>query len=55
MVALDRSEHDGIASGTALVHDRKGAIGAAMVASLANARRTVNFGEGFDATRSRGA
>jgi hypothetical protein len=55
MVALDRSEHDGIASGTALVHDRKGVIGAAMVASLANARRTVNFGEGFDATRSRGA
>jgi hypothetical protein len=55
LVAVERTEYDGIASGTALVHDRDGVLGAAMVASLANTRRTVNFGEGFDASRSRGA
>jgi hypothetical protein len=55
MTAVERTEHDGIASGTAIVYDRAGVIGAAMVASLANARRTVNFGEGFDPSRSRGA
>jgi hypothetical protein len=55
LTALERTEHDGIASGTALVHDRAGVLGTAMVASIANARRTVNFGEGFDASRSRGA
>jgi hypothetical protein len=39
MVALERSEHDGIASGTALVYDREGAIGTSTVVAIANARR----------------
>jgi hypothetical protein len=55
LTALERTEYDGIASGTALVHDREGVIGAAMVASIANSARTVDFGAGFDASRSRGA
>jgi hypothetical protein len=55
LVALERTEHDGIAAGCAVVFDREGVLGTAMVSSLANARRTVNFGEGFDASRSRGA
>lgn len=55
LVALERAEHGGIAAGCAVVFDREGVLGTAMVSSLANARRTVNFGEGFDASRSRGA
>lgn len=37
--------HDGIASGTATVFDRRGPIGTSTVTSLANARRSVDFTE----------
>lgn len=41
MVATDRVERDGIAVGTATVHDRSGPLGTAVVTSIANTRRTV--------------
>jgi hypothetical protein len=43
LLATDRTERDGIAVGTAAVFDREGPLGTVMVASLANARRTVDF------------
>ncbi len=43
LAAVDRVEHDGIAVGTATVFDRSGALGTAVVTSLVNARRTVDF------------
>ncbi len=43
LAALDRVSSDGIASGVAAVFDREGRIGSAMVAGLANAKRTVDF------------
>jgi hypothetical protein len=43
LAALDRVGSEGIASGVAAVFDRKGRLGSAMVASLANAKRTVDF------------
>lgn len=43
LAALDRVEHDGIAVGTAAVFDREGPLGNAVVTSLANTRRTVDF------------
>ena len=43
LAALDRISSDGIASGVAAVFDRQGRLGSAMVASLANAKRTVDF------------
>ena len=39
----DRVEHDGIAVGTAAVFDRTGPLGTAVVTSLVNAHRTVDF------------
>lgn len=41
--AIDRVNHDGIAVGTATVFDREGRLGTAVVTSIANARRSVNF------------
>ena len=43
LVAADRIEHDGVAVGTATVIDRSGVLGTAMVTSLANTKRVVNF------------
>ena len=43
LVAADRIEHDGVAVGTATVIDRAGVLGTAMVTSLANTKRVVNF------------
>ena len=43
LLATDRGEEDGIAVGTAVMFDRRGRLGTVMVASLANARRTVDF------------
>lgn len=43
LAAMDRVEHDGIAVGTAAVFDRSGQLGTAVVTSLANTRRTVDF------------
>lgn len=43
MAALDRVEEDGIAVGTAAVFDRSGPLGTAVVTSLANAKRVVDF------------
>jgi len=43
LAALDRVEQDGIAVGTAAVFDRVGPLGNAVVTSLANAKRTVDF------------
>ena len=44
LAAVDRISSDGIAVGTAVVFDRQGRLGAAVVSSLANAKRTVDFG-----------
>lgn len=49
LAAADRVEHDGIAVGTATVFDRVGPLGSAVVTSLANTRRSVDF-EGVDYT-----
>jgi Thioesterase-like superfamily len=43
LAALDRVSDDGIAVGTAAVFDRQGRIGAVVVSSIANAKRTVDF------------
>lgn len=43
LLATDRVEHDGIAVGTAAVFDREGPLGSVIIASLANARRTVDL------------
>ena len=43
LVAQDRVEHEGIAVGVAAVIDRAGQLGNAVVTSLANARRAVDF------------
>lgn len=43
LAAADRVEHDGIAVGTAAVFDRVGPLGTAVVTSLANTRRAVDF------------
>ena len=43
LAALDRVSADGIASGVAAVFDRRGRLGSVTVASLANAKRTVDF------------
>jgi hypothetical protein len=51
LLAVDRVEHDGIAVGTAAVFDRAGQLGTAVVTSLVNARRTVDF-EGVEYTDS---
>jgi hypothetical protein len=45
MSALDRVEVDGVAVGTAAVFDRTGPLGTAVVTSLANARRVVDFAQ----------
>ena len=41
--AIDRVNHDGIAVGTATVFDREGRLGTAVVTSIANAKRAVDF------------
>jgi len=41
--AIDRVSHDGIAVGTATVFDRQGRLGTAVVTSIANVKRSVNF------------
>jgi hypothetical protein len=41
--AVDRVERDGIAVGTAAVFDRTGPIGTAVVTSLSNTRRSIDF------------
>lgn len=41
--AIDRVSADGIAVGTAVVFDRVGRVGTAVVTSIANSRRTVDF------------
>lgn len=43
MSAVDRVEVDGVAVGTAAVFDRSGPLGTAVVTSLANAKRGVDF------------
>ncbi len=43
LAAVDRASTDGIAVGTAAVFDREGRLGAAVVSSIANAKRTVDF------------
>jgi hypothetical protein len=43
LAAVDWVSADGIAAGSATVFDRQGPIGTSTVASLANARRTVDF------------
>jgi hypothetical protein len=45
MSALDRVEVDGIAVGTAAVFDRTGPLGTAVVTSLANTLRVVDFAQ----------
>jgi hypothetical protein len=44
LAAVDRVSNEGIAVGTAAVFDREGILGAAVVSSIANAKRTVDFG-----------
>jgi acyl-coenzyme A thioesterase PaaI-like protein len=44
LLATDRVEHDGIASGTCAMFDREGPLGTVTIAALANARRTVDLG-----------
>lgn len=43
LAAVDRVEVDGVAVGTAAVFDRSGPLGTAVVTSLANAKRVVDF------------
>lgn len=43
LAALNRSAHDGVTVGSAVVFDRDGVIGTSTVTALANARRTVDF------------
>lgn len=43
LAAVDRVVRDGIAIGTATVFDRAGSIGTAVITSIANQRRTVDF------------
>jgi Thioesterase-like superfamily len=42
LAAVDRVEHDGIATGTVAVFDRAGMVGTAVVCALANAGATVD-------------
>lgn len=44
LAAIDRVSSDGVAVGTAAVFDRRGPVGNAVVSSIANAKRTVDFG-----------
>ena len=43
LAATDRVDVDGVAVGTAAVFDRRGPLGTAVVSSLANAARSVDF------------
>jgi hypothetical protein len=43
LAAVDRVSRDGIAVGTATVFDREGRLGTAVVTSIANAKRAVDF------------
>jgi hypothetical protein len=44
LAAVDRVSSEGIAVGTATVFDREGRVGSVVVSSIANAKRTVDFG-----------
>lgn len=44
LLATDRVEHDGIASGTCAMFDRRGPLGTVTIASLSNDRRAVDMG-----------
>ena len=44
LAAVDRVSSEGIAVGTATVFDRQGRLGSVVVSSIANAKRTVDFG-----------
>jgi hypothetical protein len=44
LAATDRVSNEGIAVGTATVFDRRGRLGTVVVSSIANAKRTVDFG-----------
>jgi hypothetical protein len=44
LAAVDRVSSEGIAVGTATVFDREGRLGSVVVSSIANAKRTVDFG-----------
>ncbi len=44
LAATDRVSSEGIAVGTATIFDRQGRLGAVVVSSIANAKRTVDFG-----------
>jgi hypothetical protein len=44
LAATDRVSSEGIAVGTATMFDRQGRLGAVVVSSIANAKRTVDFG-----------
>lgn len=44
LLATDRVEHDGIASGTCAIFDRRGPLGTVTIAALANDRRAVDMG-----------
>lgn len=43
LMAVEHTEHDGIATGVAVMFDREGRIGSTAVAGLANAKRTVDL------------
>jgi hypothetical protein len=43
LAAISRHEHNGKATGTAIVFDRMGPIGTSTITSIANARRSVDF------------
>ena len=43
LLATDRVEHDGIASGTCAMFDRRGPLGTVTIAALSNSRRTVDM------------
>lgn len=45
--ALDHTSHAGISVGSALVFDREGPLGTSIVTAVANAKRTVDFGNVF--------
>lgn len=43
LAAVNRTAHDGIATGSCIVFDREGPIGTTTVTSISNARRAVDF------------
>lgn len=43
LAAVNRTAHDGIATGSCIVYDREGPIGTTTVTAISNARRAVDF------------